>query len=66
MEALKNLQPLREFCRENPWPRITQWNHWIATRHDIALKTVKKIGGRYVLDLEAFQEIVRSATLDDK
>jgi hypothetical protein len=66
MEALKNLQPLREFCRKNPWPRITQWNHWINSRHSIALKTIKKIGGRYVLDVEAFQEIVRNATLDEK
>jgi len=66
MEELSNLQPLREFCRKTNWPRLTQFNHWINSRNPIAQKCIKKIGGRYVIDTNAFYSIVRNATLEEK
>lgn len=66
MEELRSLEPLREFCRKTTWPRLTQFNHWINSRHHIAQKCIKKIGGRYVIDTKAFGEIVRNATLEEK
>lgn len=65
MEILKNLIPLRDYCRQNPWPRLAQWHHWIYSRNPIALKCVKKIGGRYMLDLQALQIYITHATLEE-
>lgn len=65
MDIVKSLIPLREYCRKNPWPRLTQWNHWIYTRAPIAEKCVKKIGGRYLIDINAFQSYLSCATLEE-
>lgn len=66
MEALENHQLVRDFCRERLWPKLSQINHWIYTRNPIAVKCIKKIAGRYVIDTSAFNEIVRNATLEEK
>ncbi len=66
MEILKNLIPLRDYCRQNSWPGLAQWNHWIYSRNPIAMKCVKKIGGRYMLDLEALRAYVDRATLQQQ
>lgn len=63
MEILHNLVPLRDFRRQNSWPRLAQWNHWIYSRNPIAMKCLKKIGGRYMIDLQAFRSYVDQATL---
>jgi len=63
MEVIQNIIPLRDYCRQNPWPRLGQWNHWIYTRNPIALKCINKIGGRYMLDLHALKAFVDQATL---
>ena len=64
MECVKSLISLRTYCRENPWPRLPQWQHWITTRKPIAIQCIKKIGGRYMVDLKAFQEYVKNASID--
>lgn len=66
MEILSNLIPLRDYCRQNSWPRLAQWNHWIYSRNPIAMKCVKKIGGRYMLDLQALRMYVDQATLQQQ
>lgn len=66
MSKLESLVLLREYCRNNKWPRLPQWNHWIYNKHDIALKCVKKIGGRYLIDVAAFQSYVDSASLEEQ
>lgn len=66
MEILQNLIPLRDYCRQNSWPRLAQWNHWIYSRNPIAMKCVKKIGGRYMLDLQALKTYVDQATLQQQ
>lgn len=66
MERQKNLMSLREYCRENKWPRLPQWHSWIYCRKDIAVKCVKKIAGRYLIDLEAFQNYIKNASLDEE
>jgi hypothetical protein len=43
MEILQNLIPLRDSCRQNSWPRLVQWNHWIYSRNPIAMKCVKRL-----------------------
>lgn len=63
MEVLQNLIPLREYCRQNSWPRLAQWNHWIYTRNPIAIRCLKRIGGRYMLDTQALRAYVEKATL---
>lgn len=63
MEVLQNLIPLREYCRQNSWPRLAQWNHWIYTRNPIAIRCLKRIGGRYMLDTQALRAYVEQATL---
>jgi hypothetical protein len=65
MEVLKNLVPLRAYCKDKEWPRLSQWHHWIYSRNQIAVKCIKKIGNRYMLDLKAFEEYVNKATLDE-
>lgn len=64
MEMLKHLIPLRTYCRQNDWPRLPQWHHWIYRKHPLAMQCVKKIGGRYMIDLKAFEQYVMLATLD--
>ena len=65
MEVLENLVPLREFCRENRWPRLPQWHHWIYNNAAIAKSCVKKIGGRYMIDVKALECYIMSATLQE-
>ena len=65
MLTLEVLVPLREYCRNHKWPRLPQWNHWIYSKALIAKVCVKKIGGRYLIDMAAFQEYVENATLEE-
>lgn len=64
MNELCNMQPLREYCRQKKYPKLSQWNHWIFSRHPIALKCIKKLGGRYLVNLDAWSEVVRNATIN--
>lgn len=64
MQITQDLVPLREFCRHNKWPRLPQWNHWITTRNTVAKKCVKKIGGRYLVDVQEFQKLLKNASLE--
>ncbi len=66
MQQLKNLISLRTYCRTNDWPRLPQWQHWITARRPVAVQCVKKIGGRYLIDLDAFQKYIKNATLDSE
>ncbi len=66
MEVLNDLWPIRDFCRKRAWPRLTQCNHWIYTKHPIARRCIVKIGGRYLINVKAFEEYVRSATLEEE
>lgn len=66
MQQLKNLITLRQYCEENDWPRLPQWQHWIYTKKPIAVRCIKKIGGRYLVDIKAWQEYVANATLDEE
>jgi len=63
---IANLVPLRVFCRTAPWPRLTQWHHWIYSQHVIAQTCVKKIGGRYLIDTDAFEKYVQNASLQER
>lgn len=64
MEHIKNLIPLREYCRQHAWPRLPQWNYWITGRKPVALACIKKIGGRYMLDQKAFENFIKETSLD--
>ena len=64
-QEIKNLIGLRDYCRQNKWPRLPQWQHWIYTRNPIAIQCVKKIGKRYLIDLEALQKHIKNASLDE-
>ena len=66
LDIQEKLIPLRDFCRNREWPRLSQWNHWIYSRSPIALACVKRIGGRYMIDLEEFQRYIKDASLDEK
>lgn len=66
LDSVKNLVPLREYCRQKEWPRLSQWHHWIYSRHQIAQKCVKMIGGRYMLNLEAFENYIKAAHLEEE
>lgn len=63
--SFNSLVPLREYCRSHPWPRLSQWHHWIYSENTIAKKCVKRIGGRYMVDVLAFQEFVEKAGLNN-
>ena len=65
MNNVKNLMPIREYCRNNQWPRLSQWHHWIYSENPIARACVKKIGGRYMLDLEALARYIENASLNE-
>lgn len=65
MDCIKMLIPLREYCRQNEWPRLPQWHHWIYRKHPLAVKCVKKIGGRYMIDQKAFAKYISEATLGE-
>ncbi len=65
MQQLNNLISLRCYCRQNKWPRLPQWQHWITARKPVAKACVKKVGGRYVIDLDAFQEYLNNASLEE-
>lgn len=63
-QQIEKLIELREYCRTHKWPRLAQWQHWIYSRNPIALACVKKVGGRYIINLEAFNDHVQSATIE--
>lgn len=65
MKNMSHLIPLRKYCRESEWPRLPQWHHWIYTKHQIAKTCVKRIGGRYMIDLAAFENYVSNAKLEE-
>jgi hypothetical protein len=65
MEFLDKLISLRQYCRQHEWPRLPQWNYWITTRKPVAVKCVKKIGGRYMLDIVAFQSFIQNASIEE-
>ncbi len=64
MEGYEHLIELREYCRKNKWPRLPQWQHWIYSKNKIAVECVKKIGGKYFINIEAFKNHIENATLD--
>jgi hypothetical protein len=66
MQILENIVPLREYCRNHKWPRLPQWHHWIYVGAPVARAFVKKIGGRYLIDLPAFERYIESASLGEK
>jgi hypothetical protein len=61
----KDLIPLRDYCRERKWPRLSQWHHWIYDKSPIAVACIKKIGGRYMVDLNALQKYIDGASLEE-
>ncbi len=65
MQTLETIVPLREYCRSHKWPRLPQWHHWIYVEAPVAKACVKKIGGRYLIDVAAFERYVESATLTE-
>jgi hypothetical protein len=65
MGRVDHLIELREYCRQKKWPRLPQWQHWIYAKNPVAIQCVKKIGGRYLIDLEAFENYLKNATLGD-
>jgi hypothetical protein len=65
MQNIKNLISLRDYCRQNKWPRLPQWQGWITSKKPIAVECIKKIGGRYMVDLDKFQKHIENATLED-
>lgn len=64
LEKFNDLIPLREFCRNNDWPRLPQWQHWITRRHPIAIHCIKKIGNRYLVNVKALEEYLSKVTID--
>lgn len=60
-----NLIPLREYCKQNNWPRLPQWHHWIYSRNEVARNCIKKIGKRYLVDLKAWETYIQNASLDN-
>ncbi len=64
MKELATVIPLRDYCRQNDWPRLPQWNNWIYTRAPIALACIRRVGARYFVDVEALAEFVKNATLE--
>lgn len=66
MNPTENLVLLRDHCRQSKWPRLPQWHHWIYSRHPIAQSCIKKIGGRYLIDTQAFKNYVQTASLDEE
>ncbi len=66
MQILETIIPLRDYCRSHKWPRLPQWHHWIYAGAPVAKACIKKVGGRYLVDLSAFQKYVESATLVEK
>lgn len=65
MEFLDKLISLQQYCRQHEWPRLPQWNYWIAIRKPVAVQCVKKIGGRYMLDMVAFQSFIQNASIEE-
>jgi hypothetical protein len=65
-KTIGNLAELRSYCRQNRWPRLSQWHHWIYSKHPIAAACVKKIGGRYLIDLGALTSYIQSASLEER
>lgn len=61
----ERLIPLRQFCRNRAWPRLPQFQNWINRRHRIAVACIKKIGKRYLIDVEAFENYIREASIDE-
>jgi hypothetical protein len=65
MDQIKSLVSLRDYCRNNRWPRLSQWHHWIYSENQIAKVCVKKIGGRYMLDTDALAQYIEKASLHE-
>lgn len=65
MDIQDNLIPLRDYCRKREWPRLSQWNHYIYNKSPIALACIKKIGGRYMVNLNALQKYIDNASLEE-
>lgn len=63
MEHINNLVELRVYCRQNLWPRLPQWQHWITSKKPVAVECIKKIGGRYLIDLDAFKKHIEKASI---
>lgn len=61
---VETLVPLREYCRNHHWPRLSQWHHWIYSENKIAKKCIKRIGGRYMVDTNAFEKFVSESSLN--
>jgi hypothetical protein len=55
---LSRYMPIRDFCRASAWPKLTQINHWIYSNHEIARKCIKKVGARYIIDTQKFEQYV--------
>lgn len=66
MRILETIVPLRDYCRAHGWPRLPQWQHWIYAKAPVAKACVKKVGGRYLIDLAAFQKYVEGASLEEQ
>ena len=66
MQITETIVPLRDYCRSHKWPRLPQWHHWIYAEAPVAKACVKKIGGRYLVDLSAFQKYIEVASLEEK
>lgn len=56
--------PLRKHCKEVSWPTLGQWNWWIYTKNDVASQCIKKLGGRYIIDLDAFEKYLAETGLE--
>lgn len=61
----KTLVPLRDHCRKTNWPRLSQWHHWIYSENPVAKACIKKIGGRYLVDVEALEDYISKASLHE-
>jgi len=65
VDELKDLILLRQYCRQFNWPRLPQWHHWIYSKSPIAKACIKKIGGRYLVDLKALKNYISTASLEE-
>lgn len=63
MLVIENLVPLREYCRQHKWPRLPQWHHWIYNKSPVAIACIKKVEGRYLIDLTAFEANMKKFVL---
>lgn len=64
MDLMKDLVNLRVFCKENDFPRLPQWQHWITSKHPIAQKCIKKIANRYWVNIVELKKYIESSGLE--